>query len=248
MFRLHQAKRIVTHPVMVAAMVAAVISAGPAVAATVADFARNAEAVDGRSAVKYTTSRSARKRKLVATNSSGRLPNNIISKASDADKLDGIDSNQFVRESDTVGVRVFDIGAGTGEQVIPDGAATAVTWSDESFDTAGAHSTTTNTSRLTAPAAGVYVITGNLHWQGTTGGERRAIVRLNGTTVIAIVRTAQDAANEQFQSVTTIWNMQAGDYVELVAFQDAGLGGTSIATGSASTSNFGMTWTGPADS
>lgn len=58
-------------------------------------FAHNSDKVDGKHAVGAGTSVSNRKGKLVATGSAGRLPNNIIAKAPNADTVDGIDSRQL---------------------------------------------------------------------------------------------------------------------------------------------------------
>jgi hypothetical protein len=60
---------------------------GPSAVANV-----NADRVDGRHAIKYTSNTTARKSRLMAIGATGYLPNNIIQKAMDADKIDGIDS------------------------------------------------------------------------------------------------------------------------------------------------------------
>ena len=57
----------------------------------------NADRVDGRHAVGSGASRSKRSGKLVATNGSGYLPNNIIRKARDSDKVDGFHSSAFAK-------------------------------------------------------------------------------------------------------------------------------------------------------
>jgi hypothetical protein len=82
---------------VVAALTAALTTTGPAVAHGVrhAWFAHNADKVDGKHAVAASTSIANRRGKLVATNASGLLPNNIISKAADANALDGLDSTDF---------------------------------------------------------------------------------------------------------------------------------------------------------
>jgi hypothetical protein len=56
---------------------------------------KNADKVDGRHAVGASTPPARRKGKLVATNGAGRLPNDIIAKAPDADRLDGVDSAAY---------------------------------------------------------------------------------------------------------------------------------------------------------
>lgn len=75
--------------IVVATVTAAVTAGGPVIAATVVDFAHNADKVDNRHAVGAGTSSSKRAGKLVATDGSGRLPNNIIAKAPNSDRLGG---------------------------------------------------------------------------------------------------------------------------------------------------------------
>jgi hypothetical protein len=86
--------------VLIAMVVAAVTAGGPAIAHGVqhALFAHNAGKVDGKNAVSSDVSLAARRGKLVATNkNTGRLPNNIILKATNADRIDGIDSRNLSR-------------------------------------------------------------------------------------------------------------------------------------------------------
>jgi hypothetical protein len=67
----------------------------PAAASAVYD-AVNADKVDGKHAVKSDATVKNRKGKLVATSATtGRLPNNIIAKAPNADRLDGLDSTKL---------------------------------------------------------------------------------------------------------------------------------------------------------
>ena len=85
--------------VIAVAMVTAMITAGaPALAHGVhALFAHNSDKVDGKHAVGSGASVNKRKGKLVATKkSNGRLPNNIISKAPNSHKLDGLHASQLV--------------------------------------------------------------------------------------------------------------------------------------------------------
>ena len=85
--------------ILVAMATAAVTAGGPALAAAVAE-AVNADTVDGKHAVGAGASVSKREGKLVATSeTTGRLPNNIIRKAPDAQQLDGIDSDGFLRKN-----------------------------------------------------------------------------------------------------------------------------------------------------
>lgn len=69
---------------LVAFVTAAVTAGGPAIAASIADYAKDADKVDGKHAVGAGTSVTNRAGKLVATNATtGRLPNNIIASALD---------------------------------------------------------------------------------------------------------------------------------------------------------------------
>jgi hypothetical protein len=83
--------------IVVAVVTAALTAGGPVIAATVADYAKDADKVDGKHAVSASATVSERKGKLVATNSAGRLPDTIIAKAPNAERLDGADSTAFVK-------------------------------------------------------------------------------------------------------------------------------------------------------
>jgi hypothetical protein len=65
-------------------------------------FAHDAHKVDGKHAVGFAATKAVRAGKLVATSrNTGRLPNNIIAKAPNANRLDGIDSSGFSRTGHT---------------------------------------------------------------------------------------------------------------------------------------------------
>jgi hypothetical protein len=91
---------------VVAAAAAVLTTAGPALARTVADFAKNSDKVDNFDAVGAGASIDARSGKLVATGAAtGRLPNNIIAKAPDSNLLDGIDSSGFASAADVAAMQ-----------------------------------------------------------------------------------------------------------------------------------------------
>lgn len=88
-------------PIVITAVVTATVFAvGPTVAQAAFD-AVNSDKVDGKHAVGAGASAATRAGKLVATDGSGRLPNNIISKAPDSQSLDGRDSTDFLGAADT---------------------------------------------------------------------------------------------------------------------------------------------------
>lgn len=89
--------------ILAVAMAVALVGA-PAVARVVADYAKNADKVDGKHAVGARAPLAKRAGRLVATNKQGFFPNNIIKKARDANKLDGIDSDAFQQDYEGVAV------------------------------------------------------------------------------------------------------------------------------------------------
>jgi hypothetical protein len=78
----------------------------PAVGAMVYD-SMNAHKVDGKHAVAAGASLAQRGGKLVATDTAGRLPNNIIKKAPNAAKLGGAPASAYVRSAGTIAVPFF---------------------------------------------------------------------------------------------------------------------------------------------
>jgi hypothetical protein len=91
--------------VLIAVVAAAVTGLTvPAVSAVVR--VTNADKVDGRHAVGSGVTQTERARKLVATGKNGKLPNGIIAKAPNANKLDGLDSTDLMR------------GAGPGRSIV----------------------------------------------------------------------------------------------------------------------------------
>src|SRR6266511_3481580 len=84
---------------LAAVLTAALTAGGPALAQTIADFARNADKLDGRDSVSCTSAPAKRALRYVAACQNGRLPNNIIAKARNSEKLDGRDSSKFLAAS-----------------------------------------------------------------------------------------------------------------------------------------------------
>lgn len=96
-----------------------------------------------------------------------------------------------------------------------------MTYDGEAYDTADLHSTTTNTSRLTAPVAGIYRISANQLWEGNV--RRRSPPRpvLNGQ-VLRARDTSPGTSSDTGQNVSTELKLAPGDFVEVVALQDSG--------------------------
>jgi hypothetical protein len=144
----------------------------------------------------------------------------------------------------SVGARVYN----TTDISVANNSPETLLFNAERFNYGGVHSVTSNTSRLTAPTAGLYSIFGNVHWNSPGNSLNGAVeihIRLNGTTNIA--DTSHNSGNNPgslYQNVSTIYYLSQGSYVELVALQSTGNGQTIDAVGNLSP-EFGMVFLGP---
>lgn len=141
------------------------------------------------------------------------------------------------------GCRVYN----SGSQNITTATTTAVSFDSERNDTDAFHSTVTNTSRMTVPTGmgGNYAIGGGIAWD-TTGSPGSCAVGLmvNGTTLIAYKTLARLLATNLYMAVHTEYVLAAGDYVELIVWQNSG-GTISIISSTNVTSEAWMHWIGP---
>lgn len=105
---------------------------------------------------------------------------------------------------------------------IANNTLTALTFNTERHDTHGFHSTSVNTGRLTIPAAGRYLVIGQVVFVSNATGFRNAQIRLNGTTILAQVLINANATDATGLIVSTIRSLSASDYVELAVSQTSG--------------------------
>lgn len=110
----------------------------------------------------------------------------------------------------------------TAAIVLTTGVAKVLTFDSERWDTASIHSTSANTSRLTAPIFGLYAGVGHVRFAASAVGIREISVSVNGATTIAIQDVPALAAGVTIMSIPFEYELAAGDYVELVAFQNSG--------------------------
>lgn len=132
-------------------------------------------------------------------------------------------------------------------QNITNGVDTLLTWDLEDFDTAGMHSTSSLTSRLIAPDAGVYLFTLQTDWDGNATGQRSCTVgkNLGGTPPgLGANRLASATAHTRADvevSLSGLIKLAANDYIEAFVYQDSG--GTRIFGGAQRvTASFTLTW------
>lgn len=124
--------------------------------------------------------------------------------------------------------------AKSATQTLTTAVVTAVTWDVESFDTDGAHSTVTNSSRFTAVTAGYYRLDAGVEWQGNTTGLRDLAFRVNAVATDYLAAHVAGLAANWTQNVGGILPVRlvAGDYIELYATQSSG-GNLTVGPGTA---------------
>ena len=129
----------------------------------------------------------------------------------------------------------------------------ALSFDVESFDTASLHNADQPT-RLSAPIDGIYQITGGVFWDDPGTSSVRAIQILengvdchSGGCKAEAVQGPASAATGGFQtvqSVSTLLNLKANDYVELGVAHNVGESPSILGSPHDSTF-FGMAWLGP---
>jgi len=113
----------------------------------------------------------------------------------------------------------------SADQTLSNNTATAVAWDVETFDTDGLHDNVTNNSRLTAAITGKYLVGATLVYIENQTGGRGVHVRKNGTTYYGGNEPQTPAAGGTFHdafSHTTLVDLSAGDYVEIIGHQQSG--------------------------
>lgn len=105
---------------------------------------------------------------------------------------------------------------------IPNATVVALAFNSERFDSDSIHSTSSNTSRLTCNSAGTYAITGGVSFDINSTGYRFVSIRLNGFNILASTTIPATSGNYTNISVTTMYDLAATDYVELVVAQTSG--------------------------
>lgn len=116
----------------------------------------------------------------------------------------------------------------TAQTGLTSGAWTAVLFptatAAEDWDTDAFHSLSTNTSRFTIPTGlgGRYLLIGQIAWDANTTNERSIIFRKGGATFLNGQSTVTANNDGTAMQATTIESLAAGEYVELMAYQDSG--------------------------
>jgi len=115
-------------------------------------------------------------------------------------------------------------GRQTVAQSIPNAANTSITLDVEDHDNDSGHSTSTNTSRYTTVTAGWYWCSGHVCFTNTgTGGDRRALLAVNGSTVNGSQGNETSDASVPYAVLCspTLIFLNVGDYLEIQGFQSS---------------------------
>ena len=102
------------------------------------------------------------------------------------------------------------------------GTIYSIPLNQESYDTHGFHSNTTNPERFTCQKAGTYVITGQVSFAANATGNRDTLIRVNGTDYVGQMRLPAAATGSTSVPVTAIVKLALNDYVELCGRQYSG--------------------------
>jgi len=102
--------------------------------------------------------------------------------------------------------------------------ALAFTAADE-WDSDSFHSTTVNNTRITVPTGlgGTYHMIGNLTYASGTASQRFFSIKLNGSADLAASNINPAGPNGHVDTVSVMYKLAAGDYIELSCFQSSGV-------------------------
>ena len=94
----------------------------------------------------------------------------------------------------------------------------------DAWDTDAFHSTTSNNTRVTIPSGlgGKYHLIASVTFAAGADSTRLVQIRLNGATVIGLLQATNGVAVGAFgASVPIMYQLAAGDYVEVICYQDS---------------------------
>lgn len=97
-----------------------------------------------------------------------------------------------------------------------------VVFNSERWDTDTCHDNSTNNTRLTCKTAGKYLISAHIEISANASGYRGVYLKLNGTTNIAVDIRKGFSEAVNIITLSTIYNLEVNDYVEVWIAQDSG--------------------------
>lgn len=133
---------------------------------------------------------------------------------------------QAVLNGSSKTVTPFAVAKSTAAVLAPNNTPTAIPLAAEDADNDNMHDTVTTNTRITCRTAGVYLFLGTVIFDNPSGGRRGAWLNKNGSLADESTLGAPAAtlsAGPRYQ-VVGLMELAVGDYVELLAFQDSGVG------------------------
>lgn len=107
---------------------------------------------------------------------------------------------------------------------IASGVNTALTFDAEAYDTAGMHSISVNTGRLTSISPGLHMMGATVRFQSNATGYRQIFIRHSvGAAALASLLVPAVSGQVTDLTIATSYEMQAGEYIELVVGQNSGV-------------------------
>jgi len=110
----------------------------------------------------------------------------------------------------------------TSTQTIPNNTITPIIFDTENYDTDNMWEGVSSPSRITIRTAGIYLITGQVHWLTNAAGMRAELLRHNIDGYIVQVRTGMDPSTWIWRGpITTIYQCAVGNTLELQVYQNS---------------------------
>jgi hypothetical protein len=131
-------------------------------------------------------------------------------------------------------------------QSLADNTATIIAFNSERYDTASMHDTVTNNSRITIPAAGLYLVT----FTGDMANDNdylyiETLFVLNGATFIAGSTIGASTVAFPKPFLSTVYKFAVNDYVQVRILQDNTSGNANnLSSGGNYSPEFSATWIG----
>lgn len=110
----------------------------------------------------------------------------------------------------------------TTAQTIANATVTTLTWDTETWDNDTIHDTGTNTSRLTATTAGVYLCAVGGSWASNDTGVRKFFLYKNGAQVAQTSFSASVVTGSDDAFLYYVVSLNATDYMEIKCNQNSG--------------------------
>lgn len=109
----------------------------------------------------------------------------------------------------------------TDQSITAGGSGAFITFDTEIYNSVGMWISSAPT-KITILVAGYYICSGNLRWEASaTGSQLLQAVYLNGTTYVALEQHPPHATAHTQTSCTAMAFLKVGDYLELLAFNNA---------------------------